>query len=465
MSSPYLETAVPSVSQAWVDSFVEKAWKFLGSVNLMIGIVSLLALTALIGTLIIQEPQASKPLTEIYSPQTLHLLKAFGLIDLYHSLWFVMLLGAFSINLICGTIQIWPRNMKVMRQEPRPLNLKDMEEFQYRFSFDTSVQDLSLLKKIFLEKMSDRFYKSQVLLENKNGFQVFVQKGRYSKCLVFFIHTALLIIVVGAFLGSFLGFEGNVNIAIGETVNYYFEGPQLVRRALPFGIRCDDFHVEYYPGTDRPKTYMSDLKIIQNGVIVSEKKIEVNDPLKFNGIHMYQASYGSVEPAKFTLRVVDQKTKKESRFQASVMQPVHIKEKNIMLNILQYAPQFDQFGPALKLGIKEQNGAPFSAMVLKNYPKFDAFHRKGRYTYILENINEKYYTGLQLGSNPGFPVILSGCAMLILGLFLSAFWSFRKFWVHVEEGKVTIVGKSTKYPLTFERQMQKLVSSLRAVSV
>lgn len=441
----------------------ERLWRGLGSIRLMIVILSLLAATAIVGTFIIQQPQAQKPLSEIYNPKTLQWLGRLGLIDLYHSPWFVGLLSLFTLNLIVGTIQIWPRNIKMIRKRPTPVGPHSVHHFRFRKSFKTK-KPASLLRQTYLEKLSDRFYRAELLLENPNGFQIFLQKGRLSKLIVFFIHLSLLIIIVGAFWGALFGFEGNVNIAEGETVNYYFEGPQLERRVLPFAIRCDDFRIEYYPGTDQPKSYQSDLKIISEGEVATHKTIAVNDPLHYQGIGLYQASYGSLENPAFSVRLVNRETKKEYRKTVASQQWVDIPQERVRFRVTDFTPVFDQFGPAAKLEAFEGRKGPLSVLVLKNYPNFDAFHRKARYTYLLDNVDQRYFTGLQLGANPGFKTIIVGCAMLIIGLFLSYMWAFRKFWVIVKGDEVTVIGKTTKFQSSFEKEFLRWVHRLEAIS-
>jgi len=52
-----------------------------------------------------------------------------------------------------------------------------------------------------------------------------------------------------------------------------------------------------------PKDYFSDLVAIQNGKVVVEKTIEVNDPLHWGGYHFYQADYDKEQEA-FTVLAV-----------------------------------------------------------------------------------------------------------------------------------------------------------------
>ncbi len=446
----------------------ERLWKGLGSIKLMIVILSLLAVTAIVGTFIIQEPQAQKPLTEIYDAKTLHWLEKFGLIDLYHSPWFVALLAAFALNLIIGTIQIWPKNIRMIKKRPFPLHRRATERFRFRQSFNAT-KSHEILKKSYIDVLSDRFYRAGILSEGDNDFQIFLQKGRFSKLIVFFIHLSLMVIIVGGFIGAIFGFEGNVNIAEGETVNYYFSGPKLERRILPFALRCDDFQIEYYSGTDQPKSYRSDLKVISDGEVQTQKTISVNDPLRHQGISFYQASYGLLESPTFLIRLVDRKTNKEYLKSVRLHEEVQVREEGVRFKMTDFTPSFEQFGPAAKLEVFEGGkgpppAGPLEVLVLKDYPKFDAFHRKARYTYILDKIEERYFTGLQLGANPGFKVIMVGSAMLIFGLFLSYMWAFRKFWIIVEGSQVTVVGKTTKFQSSFEKEFLGVVRRLEGVS-
>jgi cytochrome c biogenesis protein len=445
----------------------ERLWKGLGSIKLMIVILSLLSVTAIVGTFIIQEPQAQKPLTEIYDAKTLHWLEKFGMIDLYHSPWFVALLAAFALNLIIGTIQIWPKNIGMIKKRPSPLHRKALGHFRFRQDFNTA-KPHEILKKSYLDLLSDRFYRAEILSQGHDHFQIFLQKGRFSKLIVFFIHLSLMVIIVGGFIGAIWGFEGNVNIAEGETVNYYFSGPagggpKLERRVFPFALRCDDFQIEYYSGTDQPKSYRSDLKVISDGEVVMQKTISVNDPLRYQGISFYQASYGLLESPTFLIRLVDRKTNKEYLKSAKLHEEVQVREEGVRFKIADFTPAFEQFGPAAKLEVFEAEKG-LEVLVLKDYPKFDAFHRKARYTYILDKIEERYFTGLQLGANPGFKVIMVGSAMLIFGLFLSYMWAFRKFWIIVEGSQVMVVGKTTKFQSSFEKEFLEVVRRLEGVS-
>ena len=101
-------------------NYVEKLWDLFCSLKLAIITLILLALTSIIGTVIEQgmtpEELAAK------SGWSLDLLKfldkAINAFDMYHSWWFLSLMGLFAVNLICCSIKRFPQVWKTVR-EPR----------------------------------------------------------------------------------------------------------------------------------------------------------------------------------------------------------------------------------------------------------------------------------------------------------------------------------------------------------
>jgi hypothetical protein len=60
---------------------------------------------------------------------------------------------------------------------------------------------------------------------------------------------------------------------------------------LPFEVRLKKAAIEYYPSSQMPKDYLSDLEIIDDGVLVKAAQIEVNKPLYYKGYHFYQNTF------------------------------------------------------------------------------------------------------------------------------------------------------------------------------
>jgi cytochrome c biogenesis protein len=69
--------------------------------------------------------------------------------------------------------------------------------------------------------------------------------------------------------------------------------------------------------------------------------------------------------------------------------------------------------------------------VFKNYPQFDE-RRGGDYGVTLLDVQQSYYTGLQVAKDPGVWVVWLGCLLMVLGSCGAFFLSHRRVWVTVE---------------------------------
>jgi cytochrome c biogenesis protein len=54
---------------------------------------------------------------------------------------------------------------------------------------------------------------------NKDGFLLFAEKRRWTHLGVYAVHFSVLLIVIGSLVGSIFGFDGYVNIPVGESIN------------------------------------------------------------------------------------------------------------------------------------------------------------------------------------------------------------------------------------------------------
>jgi cytochrome c biogenesis protein ResB len=65
---------------------------------------------------------------------------------------------------------------------------------------------------------------------------------------------------------------------------------QRVSRPLPFSIRLDHFEQRMHPGTRLPQAYRSDVTIT-DGAAHWQTSISMNEPLRYRGYTLYQASF------------------------------------------------------------------------------------------------------------------------------------------------------------------------------
>lgn len=108
------------------------------------------------------------------------------------------------------------------------------------------------------------------------------------------LHAALLLIVAGAIVTSLSARKGMLHVRVGDIATSYSEN-RKGELQLPFGLRLDDFEVEYYPGTDTPSDYRSSVSVLIDGECVKSAEVSMNHILSYKGYRFYQTTYDSDE--------------------------------------------------------------------------------------------------------------------------------------------------------------------------
>lgn len=410
----------------------DRIWDFFCSLKLTIFNLLSLSITSIIGTVIQQGGSAEEYIKE-YGTANYQLFKKLQFFDMYHSWWFVGLLGLFSVNLICCSIKNFPRVWKfvvapmLIAGDGTFKNSANKAEFSTKESAKTLTSRLAEeLQKIFTKP---------ILTEADGKQNLFAQKGIYSRFGAYMTHLSILIIMLGAVIGTVWGYKAYVNIAEGTEVSQVWprNGNQPID--LGFSVRCDKFEVEFYQGTQRPKEYRSLLTVTENGKIVIDKqKIVVNRPLSYKGITFYQSSYGPAGTGSFEIEVTDNKSGEKLTVNPAQGKKVAL-PKGFAFSVDDFAPSYQSFGPAAKLHVDAPDGThrtPF--VILQNHPQFDA-RRGGDFSFALKGYKQPQYTGLQVAKDPGVWVVWFGCFLMIFGSMSAFFFSHRRIWIRISEEK------------------------------
>lgn len=411
-------------------NFIDRIWDFFCSLKLTIITLLLLAITSIIGTVIQQNASPEEYIRE-YGQSNYELFVKLQFTDMYHSWWFVGILGLFSVNLICCSIKNFPRVWKFVREpalvpgEGTLKNSANTAEFTSKEGFEALGQRLAAA----LEKN----FSKPVQTEQDGKLYLFSQKGIYSRFGAYITHLSILIIMGGAIIGTIWGYKAYVNIAEGTSTTQVWPRGSKTPLDLGFEVRCDDFTVSYYEGTQRPRDYTSDLVVIDNGQEVIKKTIEVNDPLTYKGITFYQSSYGPAGNAAFKVQVKHNESGEVLNLRAVQGQHIPL-PGGYAFAITDYTPTYDRFGPAAQMHVNTpdgQHGAPF--IILQQFPQFDQ-KRGGIFSFTLVGYEEPpMYTGLQVAKDPGVWVVWLGCFLMIFGSCGAFFFSHRRVWICLEE--------------------------------
>ena len=410
-------------------SFTDQLWDFFCSLKLAIVTLILLALTSIIGTVIQQNLDPQEYMQKYgMSESTYKALDALQFFDMYHSWWFLSLMGLFAINLICCSFKRLPRIIKLVREPVLTADDGLFRTFSNRDEIVASGTLESVRDKVVA--LLGKKFATPVVTEADGKIHLFSQKGAFSRFGVYVTHSSILIIFLGAMIGNVWGYKAYVNIVEGRSINQVW--PRAGKEPIPIGfeVRCDNFEVTFYDG-GRPKEFTSDLVVLENGKEVLKKTIEVNDPLTYKGLTFYQSSYGPAGDPSYRFLVKNRETGVTVEVSGAQGKPLPLPDGAALVP-MGYAPDYQNFGPAAQVSISsatQARGTPF--IVFKNYPQLDE-KRNGDYVVTLLAADQAYYTGLQVAKDPGVWVVWLGCLLMVLGSMGAFFLSHRRLWVVIQ---------------------------------
>ena len=454
-------------------------WRFFSSVKLTLALLIILAATSIFGTVIPQQ-EGALAFAQRLSPGLVKLLSSFQLFDMYHSLWFRLLIGALALNLIVCSIDRFPTSMKRFRATPRPDRAKPFENLapQRQFAVNAGIGEVA-------GPVAEVLGKHYGPAERKEGAETqwfFVQKARYAHFGVYLVHLSVLLILIGGIVGSFFGFEAYVNIPEGEIASVVRLRRTQAPKALSFSVHCKDFAVDFYEN-GAPKEYRSDLSFMDSGKVLLEGTLLVNHPITFRGITFYQSSYGTIPGRKVRLRISqDGERSQNSAFEVEKGLSVPLPGSEAQFRVAEVEGNLrGMMGPAVLISVLSDRGKETRFWVFQNIdmlrkrfppamfqsPVLNPSSFKP-YTFFLDGIETKYYTGLQVNRDPGVPLVWLGFFLIIAGLFVTFFMSHRRVWVRLSQSKgqvrVSVAGTTNKNPVGLEKELDQLRQKLhRAV--
>lgn len=448
-------------------SFVQLVWDFFCSLKLTIFLLISLALTSIIGTIL---PQGQLPPEYVAqnSAVKLELYAKLGFFDMYHSWWFITLLYVFSLNLISCSIKRLPHVFKFISEPTLVLSDSARNSFSQK-------KELSLkgapekVKEQFTEFLSKEFG-APVVTEHNGEYHLFAQKAAWCRLGVYVVHLSILVIFVGAIIGSLFGFKGYVNILEGQSISRVAlsTGKEI---DLGYTLRLDQFSVEKY-NTGAPKEFKSIITVMENGKPIPDYtnvRVIVNDPLTYKGITFYQSSYGQADEGSehfFSMKPLGGGT--AEKFSIRTGEQVTMKD-GTMFRLLETAEDVRQImpgfnGPAARVEVAFKGKAPQAFIILKNYPELSA-QRGDAITFNYDGTNARMFTGLQFAKDPGVEVVWLGCTLMVLGIYVAFFMSHKRVWIVLSKGHARMYGNASKNQAAFSMQFDELAEKLDTLKI
>ncbi|MCK8604314.1 cytochrome c biogenesis protein ResB [Desulfoferrobacter suflitae] len=427
------------------------------SMKLSVFIFLTLAACSLVGTLLPQGTTQHELHTR-YSPGVARIIDTLGLNDLYHTTWFRLLLVLLTVNLVVCTLRRLPKTLRQLSQRDESITPDKLTKFAYHCEIRSPLPRDQVEAKV--TSIISHNFGTLRRSDHSEAFAGIVEVGRWSRWMVYVVHLSVLLVLVGALIGSLLGFRGYMNIVEGgasRDVRLY-RGNNTV--TLPFEVRCNSFQVSFYD-TGAPKEYRSDLTIVDDGKDALTRSIIVNDPLSYAGVTLYQSSYGAVlKRAQVEFRNTD--TGKSSTLTLQFGEAAVIPDTTDRVQMVDYQKNMGQFGPAVGIALVREGEQPKGSWILVNLPQFHGNKIQNYQIQVLKT-EDGYYTGLQVKKDPGVWVVYTGFMAMLVGIGMTFYTSHRKLWVWADTAnpgknstRILMAGKTSKNPVAFEREFNEL---------
>ncbi len=449
-------------------TFPEKVWQIFASVKLTIYTLVLLAVTSIIGTVILQNG-TPRQYQQLYGDGIYNLIKIFNIDDMYGAWWFLALLIILCINIVvCSTERlsstwkiIFPKKLSFNPQ--RFKKLKNLESFNLKRDANDAAQGCEQ----FLTKTVGRVLKQ----ETETGMVLYAEKGRWTRMGVYVVHASILLLLLGGLIGSIFGFKASLNLDEGETADTAFIVQKRAMVDLGFSIRCNDFQVKFYD-SGAPEEFKSNLTIIENGTESFTKDILVNHPLRYKGINIFQSSYGTAQPDAVVLDVIRSSDQSVSHHTLKIGQEISLPDGQGVFKLEGFLPHFDfrnnNLGEAFVGRITPADGtAGFQIGLPIKFPTFDKM-RKGAFAFVVKEFEQKHYTGLQITKDPGIWYVYSGFILMIIGCWITFFMSHQSYFIEVTQtrdgdSQISLSGTTNRNAQGLKLKLKKIVTKLKDI--
>lgn len=298
---------------------------FLGSMNLAISLLVVVAIASVIGTILRQ----NQPYTDYqikFGSFWFDLFKTLDLYDVYSAVWFLSILAFLVISIATCVGRNTPGVLRELRHYRENVQEKSLRAMKHQTVIPTA-QNTAQAQALATRILHNQGFKTRQKASADHTV-VAGMKGRANHWGYWLTHVGMIVIFIGGLLDSRLplmlaewqgtlkpetrnipagevpaisqlstsnfSYRGSVDIPEGSRANILFQPMRegYFVQHLPFEVEVKEFRVEHY-STGMPKSFESDLVIHDKDLAKPlETTISVNHPLFYKGVAIYQANFG-----------------------------------------------------------------------------------------------------------------------------------------------------------------------------
>jgi len=298
--------------------------ELLGSMRFAVSLLMFICVASVIGTVLMQN-QSANTYFDQFGPFWYAVFDKFSIWHVYNSWWFLVIMGFLVVSTTLCVIRNTPRFIKDARSFREHVRGSSLRAFHHRVEAAVDQPPEQALAQLHPWLRKNGY--GWKLRRDGDSIMLAAKKGSANRLGYIFAHVAIVVICVGGLLDSELpvrmqvwlfdkepitenmlisevpdagrlspsnpSFRANMLIPEGATGGngLISVGNGVLVQPLPFNLHLKDFVVDYY-STGMPSSFRSVVEVIdpETGDRF-ERNIEVNEPLRYKGVTVYQSSF------------------------------------------------------------------------------------------------------------------------------------------------------------------------------
>jgi cytochrome c biogenesis protein len=422
-------------------------------------------------------PERVQVYRERWGDAAVRFIDSADLYDPFHSVWYRAVLALFLVVLATCLLTRWKQFLRRSLRITVPDRLEPLEKRKVHAEIvlpggaggadESGPGRESATSEIPLMEQTKRVLRRRgyaVRVERREGACFFAAvAGRWRFLGNFLFHLGILVITVGAVIGSFWGGSGFV---------YGTAGDKLPLPGSADSVIVRDFRI-LTTEREEIRDYISTIAIVNGeGDTLMTGEIEVNHPLRYGGLNIYQSSYFVAEN-EFVSAVVTLSRGGE-RIDLKRGGSVALAGRGLTIEPGRFIPDFrmgpdgpysaspSMLNPALEMKIKGM-GRVERGWLFLNHPRFNS-----KFDFpvepILVEVRPLYYTGLQVSRNPGEHVLMAGILIGTVGLVLLYVFDHRVIGGMLGGERLVIAGLEYRWKVGFGEEFDSIRGDLEHIA-
>lgn len=299
-------------------------FELLGSMRFAVSLLMFICVASVLGTVLVQN-RSSNTYIDQFGPFWFEVFDKFSIWHVYNSWWFLAIMGFLVVSTTLCLIRNTPKMLRDARSFREHVRASSLRAFPHRVEIHDAEAPASAVGNI-RQLLAKQGYAVRERHDG-DGIMLAAKKGSANRLGYICAHAAMVIICLGGLLDSELAVRLQVllggkqpiveNMLISQVpasgrlsvANPSFRASVLVPEGgqastavvmvgdgalvqpLPFTLKLKKFLIDYY-STGMPSRFASEVEVTDPETGKSfESTIEVNEPLRYKGVTVYQSSF------------------------------------------------------------------------------------------------------------------------------------------------------------------------------